>query len=231
LVEHSAIAENFPLLATACHTIGSHQIRNRATIGGNIVNAAPCADSVPPLIIYDAEVELRMASSSLSEGANEGVITRRMPLCEFITGGYRTELQTGELLTKVILPKLHANAVSGSSSFIQKYSQLGRRNALNITRLSLSCLMGFDENNHVSTCRLVDGALFSKPQRLTAIEDELLGYPLDQERLLRAETILMDAIDTAIGGRWSAKYKQPVFTNMFRDLMNDIRAEHAEGVA
>jgi hypothetical protein len=41
----------------------------------------------------------------------------------------------------------------------------------------------------------------------------------------------MDAIDTAIGGRWSAKYKQPVFTNMFRDLMNEIRAEHAEGVA
>ncbi|MGF1868974.1 molybdopterin cofactor-binding domain-containing protein [Photobacterium indicum] len=231
LVEHPAIAENFPLLATACHTIGSHQIRNRATVGGNIVNAAPCADSVPPLMIYGAEVELRMASSSLSEGASEGVITRRMPLSAFITGGYRTELQTGELLTKVILPKLPTQISSRSCGYIQKYSQLGRRNALNITRLSLSCLMAFDEEGYVSTCRLVDGALFSKPQRLTAVEDELLGYPLDEERLIRAEAVLMDAIDTAIGGRWSAKYKQPVFTNMFRDLMNEIRAEQAEGVS
>ena len=92
LTEHPDIKQLYPLLAEACHTIGSHQIRNRATVGGNIVNAAPCADSVPPLVIYDAKVVLQNKAG-----------TRELPISEFITGGYRTELQPGELLTKVIL--------------------------------------------------------------------------------------------------------------------------------
>ncbi len=50
--------ERYPLLVQACHTVGSHQIRNRATIGGNIVNAAPCGDSIPPAILYDASIVL-----------------------------------------------------------------------------------------------------------------------------------------------------------------------------
>ena len=214
LVAHPVIAECFPLLAEACHTVGSNQIRNRATIGGNIVNAAPCADSVPPLIIYDAKVELQSASN-----------TRLLSLNEFIKGGYNTCLEAGELLTKVILPK----NLFGTCT--QKYSQLGRRNALNITRLSLTCVMTFTTDGKVEQCRLVDGALFSRPQRLSRVEEPLIGHSLDDASVSKAENILLDMIDTAIGGRWSAKYKQPVFMNMFRDLINDIRAEQSKGVA
>ncbi|MCW8331164.1 molybdopterin-dependent oxidoreductase [Photobacterium sp. SDRW27] len=208
LTEHPAVKDNFPLLAKACHTIGSNQIRNRATVGGNIVNAAPCADSVPPLVVYEAEVELRTSNT-----------IRRLPLSQFITGGYRTELQQGELLTRVFIPKL------AHPTFIQKYSQLGRRNALNITRLSLTCLMDISDDGIVQQCRLVDGALFSKPQRLTAVEELLVGSPLSEQNIKQASHVLMDMIDSAIGGRWSAVYKQPVYLNMFRDLMNDIRAQ------
>lgn len=214
LVAHQSVAENFPLLATACHTVGSNQIRNRATIGGNIVNAAPCADSVPPLIIYDAEVELQSKAGS-----------RRISLNSFIKSGYHTILQQDEILTKVILPK------SAVGADVEKYSQLGRRNALNITRLSLTCLMNFDDNGKVADCKLVDGALFSRPQRLHAVEDKLIGHSLNDARVLMAENVLLDMIDSAIGGRWSAKYKQPVFMNMFRDLINEVRTERAKGVA
>ncbi|MEC4728704.1 molybdopterin-dependent oxidoreductase [Shewanella sp. D64] len=218
LVEHPSIAKYFPLLTHACHTIGSNQIRNRATFGGNIVNAAPCADSVPPAIIYDAEVELMSAI--------DGRYThRRMPLSEFITGGYSTELKQGELLTSIILPK------PVRQDLIYKYSQLGRRKALNITRLSLSCLLGFDVDGKVDYCQLVDGALFSKPQRLHAIEAILLGYPLNLERITLAEKVLMDMIESAIGGRWSAAYKQPVFINMFRNLLTEIITDVAQGEA
>ncbi|WP_064605051.1 molybdopterin cofactor-binding domain-containing protein [Photobacterium sp. J15] len=208
LTEHPAVQDAFPLLATACHTIGSNQIRNRATIGGNIVNAAPCADSVPPLVAYGADVELRLVDT-----------TRRISLSEFITGGYRTELQQGELLTRVFIPKLP------HQHFVQKYSQLGRRNALNITRLSLTCLMDFNADGSVRECRLVDGALFSKPQRLTPAEEVLMNQTLTVESINQAIEVLKEMIDSAIGGRWSAAYKQPVYLNMFRDLMNEIQKQ------
>ncbi|MBE7216438.1 molybdopterin-dependent oxidoreductase [Shewanella benthica] len=210
ILAHSSVRGHFPLLSQACQTIGSNQIRNRATIGGNIINAAPCADSVPPLLVYEAEVELQSANSS-----------RRVPLSRFITGSYRTDIKAGELLTQVCIPKQNLGCVS------HKYSQLGRRNALNISRLSISCLMGFDSEGKVDLCRIVDGSLFSHSQRLSAIEDLLIGSQLTSEAIGKAENQLLDMIDTAIGGRWSAKYKQPVFINMFKDLMNDIAVENS----
>ncbi|WP_025823214.1 molybdopterin cofactor-binding domain-containing protein [Shewanella marina] len=217
IVEHPAVAEYLPLLANACHTIGSNQIRNRATFGGNIVNAAPCADSVPPAIIYDAEVELMLAT----EGAFK---QRRLPLSEFIKGGYSTDLQAGELLTKIIIPK------PNRFDLVAKYNQLGRRKALNITRLSLTCLIGVDAQGVVDYCRFVDGALFSKPQRLPAVESVFIGHQITAERVKQAENVLLDMIDSAIGGRWSAAYKQPVFINMFRNVMDEVSAELAKGV-
>ncbi|MBL4831223.1 MAG: molybdopterin-dependent oxidoreductase [Aliivibrio sp.] len=216
LVKHPAVQRYFKLLATTAHTIGSNQIRNRATVGGNIVNAAPCADSLPPLIAYNAVVELRSANS-----------VRKMPITDFITGTYRTALEKGELLTRIFIPK-HLCRAKLNKTYIEKYSQLGRRNALNITRLSLTCLISFDELGKIDFCHLVDGALFSKPQRLIEVENALLGHPLNAERLDRAEKILLDMIDSAIGGRWSAKYKQPVYLNMFKDLMDEVATQANE---
>ena len=210
LTENRLVQERYPLLAEACHTVGSNQIRNRATIGGNIVNAAPCADSVPPLIAYEAEVVLQSVRGK-----------RRMPVADFITNGYETKLESGELLVEVILPAPPANV-------LQNYDQLGRRNALNITRLSLTSLLAFDDMGKVNLCRLVDGALLSKPQRLTAVENALLGKSLNDESVAEALKVLDKLIEEAIGGRWSAVYKQPVYLNIFRDQMNKVRAQIAK---
>ncbi len=206
IVEHPLIRERYPLLAQACRTVGSNQIRNRATIGGNIVNAAPCGDSIPPAIIYDASIELRSCNG-----------VRRMQLSEFLLSGYKTQRQADELLTQVILP---APAVPSAQGF---YHQLGRRNALNITRQSLTCLIACDETGAVSYCRLVDGALFSKPQRLLDIERCLSGRKLSDDIVAEACQILDKLIYAAIGKRWSAAYKQPVFVNMFRDMMAEVK--------
>ncbi len=209
LVRHPLIKQRYPLLVTACKTIGSLQIRNRATLGGNIVNAAPCADSVPPLIIYDAEVELRCASS-----------VRCMPLHDFITGGYRTALRAGEMVARIMLP------APLSQKCQQRYLQLGRRNALNITRQSLTGLFSFAPDGTLALCRLVDGALFSKPQRLTEVEACLTGFILDEQRIAIAAQTLNEMMDKAIGGRWSAPYKMPVFEDMFRQMMQEALAEN-----
>lgn len=210
ITDHPLLRERYPLLVEACHTVGSHQIRNRATIGGNIVNAAPCGDSIPPAIIYDARIELRSANG-----------VRNMSLGEFLLSGYKTQRQPDELLTKVILPP---PAVPEAKGF---YHQLGRRNALNITRQSLTALMKFDANGVVEYCRLVDGALFSKPQRLLDVERCLLGHRLSAETIDSACEILDSLIYAAIGKRWSAAYKQPVFVSMFRDMM--AQAQQSSG--
>ena len=207
LTEHPLVRERYPLLATACQKVGSKQIRNRATIGGNIVNAAPCADSVPPLIAYGAELVLQSAAGK-----------RRMSVADFITNGYETKLESGELLAEIVLPAPPPN-------LIQNYDQLGRRNALNITRLSLTSLFSIDGDGKISLCRLVDGALLSKPGRLTAVEDALLGRTLNDATVSEALKVLEKLVEDEIGGRWSAVYKKPVYLNIFRDQVNRVRSQ------
>ncbi|ECK8875161.1 molybdopterin-dependent oxidoreductase [Salmonella enterica] len=208
LVKHPLLQQRYPLLVTACKTVGSLQLRNRATIGGNIVNAAPCADSMPPLIIYDAEVELRSLHN-----------TRRMHVSEFVTGGYRTCLESDELVTQFILPAPMTLPV------INRYLQLGRRNALNITRQSLTGQFVVDNENVIRLCRLVDGALMNKPQRLLAVEQALTDKLLNTDTIEQAARVLRGLIKNAIGGRWSAPYKIPVFIDMFRQMLQDVLAE------
>lgn len=197
----------YPLLVTACNTIGSLQLRNRATLGGNIVNAAPCADSVPPLIVYDAIVVLQSQQGQ-----------RRMPLADFITAGYRTQLQPDELLTKVILPAPYQDA-----GLQQRYLQLGRRNALNITRQSFTGQFTFNKAGILIRCRLVDGALLSKPQRLIAVEKVLTGKTLTIAQTEAGASALEALLMAEIGGRWSAAYKVPVAMDMLRQMLHEAR--------
>lgn len=205
LIAHPGVAERYPLLITACRTIGSLQLRNRATIGGNIVNAAPCADSVPPLIIMDAEVELQ---------STHGV--RYLPLSHFIEAGYRTALKPGELLTRVLIPEPHPQVQQ------HRYLQLGRRNALNITRQSLTGQFSLSAGGKLVFCRLVDGALFSKPQRLHDIEERLTNQVLSGDLIEAVGEVLNTKMESAIGGRWSAPYKIPVYLDMFRQMLRDV---------
>lgn len=205
LIAHPGIADKYPLLVTACRTIGSLQLRNRATLGGNIVNAAPCADSVPPLVILDAEVELQSTGG-----------VRYLPLSHFIEAGYRTSLKPGELLTRIMIPAPRSDVQ------LQRYLQLGRRNALNITRQSLTGQFSLSADGRLTLCRLVDGALFSKPQRLYDIEDCLLGKALSAELIDSVGEALNQKMEAAIGGRWSAPYKIPVYLDMFRQMLNDV---------
>ncbi|QCT19502.1 aldehyde oxidase [Jejubacter calystegiae] len=209
LTRHERIASRYPLLVTACNTIGSLQLRNRATVGGNIVNAAPCADSVPPLIIYDAQVELQRHDAE----------PRLMPLSDFITGGYKTQLGSGELLTAILLPPPQQH-----TGLQQRYLQLGRRNALNITRQSFTGQFVVNESGMLTFCRIVDGALFSHPQRLIALEKCLTGRQLNAALIQEGATLLQQMLEQAIGKRWSAPYKVPTGIEMFTQLLEEVLA-------
>ena len=213
LTAHPLVQKKYPLLVTACNTIGSRQLRNRATVGGNLANAAPCADSVPPLIIYDGEVELQ----SLERGV------RRVPLGEFLIAGYRTALLADELLTAIFIPPPLQHP-----QLQQRYLQLGRRNALNITRQSLTGQLALDDAGTLTYCRLVDGAMFSKPQRLVTLEEHLTGRRLDRALIEEGAALMETLLNEAIGKRWSAAYKVPVGVEMLRQMLEEALAAHTE---
>ncbi|MCF7858970.1 MAG: molybdopterin-dependent oxidoreductase [Candidatus Cloacimonetes bacterium] len=197
------IQKYYPMLIKACSTIGSKQIRNRGTIGGNVVNAAPCADSYPPLIAYSAEFVLTSKKGK-----------RRVPANEFIVQNYKTVLLKNELLTEVLIP-------IPKYDYLFSYYQLGRRNAVNITRISISILLSFDKNK-INQCRIVSGSLFFKPKRIEDIETLLLGNELTDNTIKLIEKPLKRIITDAIGNRWSSLYKIPVFINITKNALKEI---------
>ncbi len=208
IVHHELLQKYFPLLVQASATIGSTQIRNRGTIGGNIVNAAPCADSLPPLIVYGAKYQLQSQSG-----------IREIDAANFMIKQYQTQIQPDEILVAVTIPipKKH---------YYHSYFQLGRRNAMNISRLSISAMLAFDENGNVEECSLVDGAMFSHPQRLTSVENALIGKPLNDEAIEALKIPLEEKIEAEIGGRWSAVYKKPTFIHLCQDALRDIQQQY-----
>lgn len=203
IISNDDIQKHFPMLTKACSTIGSLQIRNKGTIGGNIVNAAPCADSYPPLIAYNAEFILTSKNG-----------TRKISADEFIIKNYKTQLSTDEILTEVIIP-------IPKKIYEYSYFQLGRRNAVNITRISIGILISF-ENNKIEECKIVSGSLFHKPMRIEKIEQIFIGKELTNESINSIEEPLKKIIDDAIGKRWSSAYKLPVFINMTKDALTQI---------
>jgi len=204
IITNKTIKKLFPLLVEACSLIGSKQIRNRATLGGNIVNAAPCADSVPPLILYDAKVVLQN---------KDGV--REILVKDFIVKNYQTQIKADEILTGIVIPL-------PVKKFYHSYYQLGRRNAVNITRMSVGVMIAMDIENKIEDCRIAAGSLFDRPQRIPEIETIFIGKELSSQLIEDTEKPLKIIIDNAIGTRWSSEYKTPVFINICKDALKEI---------
>jgi carbon-monoxide dehydrogenase medium subunit len=117
------VRATFPALADAAATVGSVQIRNRATVVGNICHASPAADTVPPLLIYGAEVNIKGARG-----------TRRMPLAEFLVGPGRTALERGELVTSIDVPV-------GPPGHREAFAKVTRRRGVDLATVNLACMV------------------------------------------------------------------------------------------
>lgn len=102
VIKDAAVNEHYPLLAVCAHQLASHQVRNRATVVGNVVNASPCADMAPPLLCLEAALEIR---------SSEGV--RSVPCHEFFTGPKQTILKPGEIVSRITVPAHTSGARGG----------------------------------------------------------------------------------------------------------------------
>lgn len=193
------------LLQTAVLGIGSPQIRNRGTIGGNIMNAAACADTVPPLMALGASVRLR---SSRGE--------RALVLSEFFVKPYVTIAQHDEILVEIRLPKLPPHA---RSSFVK----LGRRNALSISRLSVAAILVKDGSGVITDARIVPGAAFPKWQRVPEAERLLIGLQPSKDLFSEAGKKVSEVMISFTGRRWSTEYKEPVIAVLVRRALEGCR--------
>ena len=151
----------FDALKQAAREVGSVQIQNAGTVGGNLCNASPAADGVPPLMVLDAEVELRSV---------RGV--RRMALAAFLQGVRQTALAPDELMTAVLIPE-HAGA--GRSRFLK----LGARKYLVISIAMVAARIEA-EDGVVTGAALAVGACSAVAVRLPAVEAALVGQPVDK---------------------------------------------------
>ena len=155
----------FDALKAAAREVGSVQIQNRATIAGNLCNASPAADGVPPLLALDAEVELRSAKT-----------TRRLPLADFVLGNRETARRSNELVTAIHIPKRTA---SGRSAFVK----LGARRYLVISIAMAAANVEIGTDGAVSAARIAVGACSPVARRMPALEAALVGRHADASLL------------------------------------------------
>jgi CO/xanthine dehydrogenase FAD-binding subunit len=205
LRKNPVVAREFPLLAQAASWTGSVANQNRGTLGGNIVNASPAADSLPALMVYEAELLLISARG-----------TRRMPYVEFHTGYKQTKLADDEIIRAIALqPRF-----SGYQGYSRK---VGTRNAQAIAKLCLAGL-GKISGHQIEDVRLAIGSMAVTPLRLRRTEETLLGKPysaaLVQEarRALEAEVAPIDDI------RSSARYRLHVAGNLLQEFIEGLFA-------
>jgi len=207
LINELIIKNNFPILVVAAQTIGSTQIRNRGTIGGNIVNASPAADLLPPLIALKAEVELTSKKGK-----------RMLSLEEFLTGPYKTKLQAYELLTKIKIPLPGDN-------YYTDFQKIGRRKALSIARLSLALVAKIDEKGIFQDARVVPGSATPYPQSLPQTEKVIDGSSIFEIDVEEIGKVISKEMVSITGERWSTPYKKPTIAVLIKRALEKIIKE------
>ena len=180
----------FDGLKAAAREVGSIQIQNRGTIGGNLCNASPAADGVPPLLCLDASVELASKDQR-----------RILPLSAFITGYRRTALRDGEIVTAVIVPK---PAASAAGAFVK----LGARRYLVISILMAAAVVEKDETGRIAAAAVAVGAASPVAQRLTRLEQDLLGLLPGERPSTRVAAHHLDGLSPISDVRASDAYRR-----------------------
>jgi len=200
------LQQQAPFLVQACRQIGSPQIRNIATIGGNVVNAAACADTLPVLVCLGAQAIIATVDGE-----------QRVPVAELVTGAGQTNLADGSLIRAFVFDPLPAGSRTA-------FLRIGRRRAMSIARLSLAAAGALDQAGRISFIRLVPGAIFAHFRRVTPIEEMLIGRQPGAELFTEAGKRMAEQFMMESGGRWSAPYKERVIAVLTERALEEICA-------
>ncbi|MBS3791821.1 xanthine dehydrogenase family protein subunit M [Candidatus Bipolaricaulota bacterium] len=202
IAESLLINRYFPVLAQSALAVGATQLRNMATIGGNICNASPSADSLIALYLLNPELVLKSSSRE-----------RQIALEDFITGPGETELFRGEYLKSLEISKI-------SEDFSHYFEKVGRRNALDIS----VCTMGYilkEKDGIIEELRLAYGAVAPTVIRATSVEEYLEGKRLNQENVAEAKKLVKSEISPISDIRGSAEYREKVAARLVEKIGNN----------
>jgi CO/xanthine dehydrogenase FAD-binding subunit len=200
----SLIAAQFPLLTRAASWTGSIANQNRGTLGGNLVNGSPAADSPPALLAYEAELDLVSIRG-----------TRRIPYASFHTGYKTTILAPDELVLAVHLPR-------GTGHEVQYMRKVGPRNAQAISKVAMGAV-GSMVDGRVERVRIGLASVSHAPLRCLATESFLNGKVLDDRLTAEARACLLGEITPLDDIRSTGKYRAHVAGNLLEEFLGKLR--------
>jgi carbon-monoxide dehydrogenase medium subunit len=198
------VEKAFPL-ARACWEVGAPQIRNRATVAGNVITASPANDSITPLMALDAVVTVVSAARG----------ERTLPIDAFLTGFRRVDLATDEILTRISLRPLAGNE---RGNFIK----LGLRRAQAITVNNIAAVLSFEDGQAVERARISLGAVAPRIVRATAAESFLMGKALTKEIIAEAARLAVDAASPIDDIRGTAEYRRAMVQALTARILRQI---------
>jgi CO/xanthine dehydrogenase FAD-binding subunit len=184
-------------LQAAARMVGGRQVQVAGTIGGNLCNASPAADGVPPLLVLHAEVELQSLAG-----------VRRLPLSDFLLGPRRTALMPGEILAAIIVPQ---GALAGRSAFVK----LGARSHLVISIAMVAARIVVDQGR-VAKAAIAVGSCSAVAQRLPAVEAGFIGAPVSSALDLIYRADVVEALSPIDDVRGTADYRQVAAVELVR---------------
>jgi CO/xanthine dehydrogenase FAD-binding subunit len=209
LRRHDIVSREFPLLTTAASWTGGIANQNRGTLGGNIANASPAADSLPALLVYDAELTLISVRGE-----------RRVAYRDFHTGYKQTVLAADELIRDISL----ARKFSGYFSHARK---VGARNAQAISKVCVAAL-GQMSHGAIHDVRLALGSVAPVPLRLNETEQLLAGNKIEPSLIIAARKCVAKEIRPIDDIRSTARYRSAVASNLVAEFLEKLAIDGAK---
>lgn len=203
IIESSIFEGNLSGFKKACRLVGSPQIRNRGTIGGNIVNASPAADSVPPLIALGATIILESKNN-----------IREVKVEDYFSHSETFGIREYEILTAIRFRKPKG---------VLTFAKLGLRKALAISRISIAALVELDKDNKVSFVRIASGSIGRYPMREHELEEFLQGKVFDDAVIDEAVKVLQGVMDVRLANRSSLPYKRRAVEAVLKEALGEVR--------
>ena len=215
IAEHPAVAANYASLAESAVTLATVQIRNMATVVGNICNASPCANTATPLLVHGAQiVAVRLDGGRVAE--------RTLSIDDFFLGPSKKALEPTEILTEVRLPPPKPRTGS-------RHERISQRSHVDIAAVSASACLTLDEAGRCTTARVAIGAVAPVPLRVRDAETVLEGKVIDEAAMKEAALIAMRASrpidDVRSSAAWRRKMVEVLTLRALRHALSRARGE------
>ena len=201
----------FPALDEMLHWFAARQIRNRATLGGNLATASPIGDLPPVLMALDAELRLESAAG-----------TRWVEVSSFFKDYRKTELKPGEVIRSVRIPK---GLPAGAARRLSQAYKVGKRGTDDISIVAAAFVVDLDSNERVVSARLAYGGVAATPVRALEVEASLVGKPWNADTVRGAKRELEHTFTPISDLRGGAAYRQKLVVNLFEKFFFETAQE------